>query len=219
MSPRLSREESKARTRARLIKAGATLFYMKGYAATSLEEIAEAAEVTKGAIYRHFASKEELFLALAEGQALELYMQIPGDESGSVPERLAALGRRAADVIFQGDRQGEAMTLEYLAACLRRPEMLQRHSDLIRRLIAKDGTLGEQLGLPLRADATVTDFELTVLAQAILDGLILYRFIFPDIVTKGTFAAAFQLLASAYEKTPSSKRGKGTAAREPSRTH
>ena len=56
---RLTRAESKERTRQRLLAEAQRLFRERGYAATSLEQIAEAAEVTKGAIYGHFASKEE----------------------------------------------------------------------------------------------------------------------------------------------------------------
>jgi len=63
---RLTREESKARTRAYLLEAAATLFTWKGYEGTSVEEIAEEAGYTKGALYTHFESKEDLFVALLE---------------------------------------------------------------------------------------------------------------------------------------------------------
>ena len=63
---RLTRAESKARTRQRLLDEAQRLFRERGYAATSLEQIAEAAEVTKGAIYGHFSSKEDLLLSAIE---------------------------------------------------------------------------------------------------------------------------------------------------------
>jgi AcrR family transcriptional regulator len=47
---RQTREASKAKTRQRLLDEAQRLFRDQGYAATSLEQIAEAAEVTKGAI-------------------------------------------------------------------------------------------------------------------------------------------------------------------------
>lgn len=64
--PRLTREESKARTRERLLAEAWRLFRERGYAATSLEQVAEAADVTKGAIYGHFDSKEDLLLGAIE---------------------------------------------------------------------------------------------------------------------------------------------------------
>ena len=63
---RVTRAESKERTRQRLLAEAQRLFRERGYAATSLEQIADAAEVTKGAIYGHFASKEDLMLSALE---------------------------------------------------------------------------------------------------------------------------------------------------------
>src|SRR4051794_11485941 len=48
---RLTREEKKAQTRERLIEAAARVFAEKGFAATSLDEVADAAGLTKGAVY------------------------------------------------------------------------------------------------------------------------------------------------------------------------
>src|SRR6056297_3619262 len=53
-------------TRALLVTAARRLFGQHGYAATSLQGIVAAAEVTKGAFYHHFASKQEIFLAVFE---------------------------------------------------------------------------------------------------------------------------------------------------------
>ena len=51
-------------TRRAVLAAARSAFGRKGYAQTSVEEIAEAARVTKGAVYHHFASKEALFRAV-----------------------------------------------------------------------------------------------------------------------------------------------------------
>jgi AcrR family transcriptional regulator len=51
-------------TRRAVLGAARTLFGSKGYAQTSVDEIAAAARVTKGAVYHHFASKEKLFRAV-----------------------------------------------------------------------------------------------------------------------------------------------------------
>jgi AcrR family transcriptional regulator len=50
--------------RAQLIGAAATAFVRAGYAATSLEDVAAEAGVTKVVIYRHFESKRDLYLAV-----------------------------------------------------------------------------------------------------------------------------------------------------------
>ena len=51
-------------TRDRILDAAEDVFYDKGYSNTTLNEIAEAASVTRGAIYWHFKNKEDLFLSL-----------------------------------------------------------------------------------------------------------------------------------------------------------
>jgi AcrR family transcriptional regulator len=53
-------------TRNALLDAARTLFGEHGYAATSLDEIARAAKVTKGALYHHYDGKQELFAAVYE---------------------------------------------------------------------------------------------------------------------------------------------------------
>jgi AcrR family transcriptional regulator len=53
-------------TRERIIKEATRLFARKGYFATSIADIATAVELTKGALYHHFESKEALFFAVLE---------------------------------------------------------------------------------------------------------------------------------------------------------
>jgi AcrR family transcriptional regulator len=53
-------------TRQALLQAARALFGERGYAATPLEEITSAANVTKGALYHHFDGKQELFAAVYE---------------------------------------------------------------------------------------------------------------------------------------------------------
>ncbi len=59
-------KEEAAVTRQTLIKAALKVFSEKGYGGTRLEEIADLAGVTRGAIYHHFGSKSELYLAVFE---------------------------------------------------------------------------------------------------------------------------------------------------------
>lgn len=61
---RLTRAEAKARTREQLLDAAARVFAQKGFAGASVEEIAESAGYSTGALYSNFAGKEQLFLEL-----------------------------------------------------------------------------------------------------------------------------------------------------------
>jgi AcrR family transcriptional regulator len=58
------RERQKAGRREGILKAAALLFRRDGFAATSIEQIAERAELSAGTVYNYFASKGDLLLAL-----------------------------------------------------------------------------------------------------------------------------------------------------------
>jgi AcrR family transcriptional regulator len=70
-------------TRTRLIRAARELFATRGYAAVGTEEIVARAEVTRGALYHHFADKRELFRAVHE--------QLEAELVGSIGERIAGI--------------------------------------------------------------------------------------------------------------------------------
>ncbi len=65
-APASLRAEQVAQTRAALVAAGRTLFGTKGFAATSVEDLARAARVTTGALYHHFPTKAAVFEAVFE---------------------------------------------------------------------------------------------------------------------------------------------------------
>lgn len=60
------RQQYSASTRRALVDAAAELFTENGYAATSLDTVVRAAEVTKGALYHHYSGKQALFEAVFE---------------------------------------------------------------------------------------------------------------------------------------------------------
>jgi len=62
---RRTKEEAEA-TRAKLLKTALSVFSAKGYAATTLDDVAKAAKVTRGAIYWHFKSKADLYNTLTQ---------------------------------------------------------------------------------------------------------------------------------------------------------
>jgi AcrR family transcriptional regulator len=89
-------------TRSALSAAARQLFTERGYAATSTTEIVERAGVTRGALYHHFAAKDELFRAVFE--------QLEGE----VTRRVAEEALTSADPLEQLRRGTRA----YLDACI-----------------------------------------------------------------------------------------------------
>ncbi|MGH9047071.1 MAG: TetR family transcriptional regulator [Acidimicrobiales bacterium] len=192
---RLTREESKARTRARLMEEARRLFRERGYAATSLEQIAESAEVTKGAIYGHFDSKEELFVSMVELTPTPDLSPLLADGSRPIPDRLAEFGRAVALDPASNEPSDLAITLEFVAALLRNPGALQRYGDDFRRRITELEGDDNDDDQPREG---VTPLEVWAIGQALFVGLHQYRFILPDVLTPDAFARAFGLLAGLF---------------------
>jgi TetR/AcrR family transcriptional regulator, transcriptional repressor for nem operon len=74
--PEAARQESKTK----LLDAALYVIRAKGYSATRVEDVCEAAGLTKGSFFHHFSSKEELALAAAEHFSLMaegLFAQAP----------------------------------------------------------------------------------------------------------------------------------------------
>jgi AcrR family transcriptional regulator len=190
----VTRAESKERTRQRLLAEAQRLFRERGYAATSLEQIAEAADVTKGAIYGHFASKEDLMLSALEAAPAPDYSTTLNDQSRPLRERLAEFGRAVAKE-DPGDTEELAMYLEFFAALLRAPDALQRYSSgRERRLQELADADSDELA------AGVTPVQAWAIGQAMLVGLQIYQRLAPRLVTAEVFARTFGLLAGFYQE-------------------
>ncbi len=92
-SRRLDYSES---TRSALVESAVELFTKRGYAGTSLDEIAKRARVTKGALYHHFSGKQALFEAAFETVESHVYDKLEKIMNGPQPAWERALtGLRA----------------------------------------------------------------------------------------------------------------------------
>ena len=89
------RERRKQQTRQRIIGAALDLFGQKGFKDTTVEEIAEAADVAKGTFFNYFATKEALLETIAEQRRQELEDFLASEEAAraSPVERIKLLLR------------------------------------------------------------------------------------------------------------------------------
>src|SRR6202035_5534006 len=92
---RPTRAEKQIQTRAQLIDAAARVFARRGFQAATVEEIAEHAGYSHGAVYSNFSGKEELFLAVFEQYMSQRIEEVAraSEAQGTFPER----ARAAAD--------------------------------------------------------------------------------------------------------------------------
>ena len=108
---RLRRDESQAQTREALMEAAGRLFDDRGFAATSIADIAEEAGYTTGALYSNFSSKDDLFFAVLERQ-LTMEMAALGEALSREPTmagRMQIVGRWYASQAGHGRRRTRAL--------------------------------------------------------------------------------------------------------------
>ena len=170
---KLTRERRRQQTRDVLIQAATEVFARRGYEGASLEEIADTAGFTRGAIYKHFAGKEELFFAVIEAsnqRVIEAFRAIAPASADSKEwdvARLADLWR--ASVTDYEDLL--ALGMEHQLYVLRNPSARRRavaHRRKNRELVtAFIEEVADRSGTPLRLPATT----LAAVILAAADGL------------------------------------------------
>ena len=182
-----TRERRLEHTRSLLLDAAEEVFAEKGFAPATLDDIAHAAGYTKGAIYKHFATKEELFLAVSDrywrryfdnfAEVMSSARQIGARELDGVAERWRQLSR---------DRGAEHAALghEFSLYLLRNPDARDRvaakRSDVVEAL-AKFIVEGiDRMGATLKIPALTFAQVLIATSDAVvlgseLDDIDLYR--------------------------------------------
>jgi AcrR family transcriptional regulator len=169
---RMTREQSKAHTRTRLLDAARSVFARGGFHGASVEEIASEAGFSTGALYSNFDGKEDLFLALMEREIAAHAREIAEavGARASVDERAKGGARQWMTMI---EREPELLLLfmEFWAYGVRdarvRPKVAARFAQvrkLLTRLIA-DGVREFDLELALPAE------QLAVAIDALADGI------------------------------------------------
>ncbi|MEU5463040.1 TetR/AcrR family transcriptional regulator [Streptomyces althioticus] len=95
-----------ARKHQAIVNAATTTFMAKGYAGTSMDDIAKLAAVSKQTVYKHFADKEKLFaeIVLATTERIEAMIDLVADipaDSDSLEEDLLRLARQFLTALTQ----------------------------------------------------------------------------------------------------------------------
>ena len=171
---RLTREESRARTRSLLVEAAGQVFAERGFTGASVEEIAGRAGYSRGAFYSNFESKEDLFLAVLDASIER--------EIASVTRELE--GRPSSEAFFEflrsrairRAREGREWALlwaEFWLHVVRHPELAPQLA--ARQRAARTAIAGiievefDQLGIELPLPAE----DLASVMLAVDDGLAL----------------------------------------------
>lgn len=125
--PRLTREESRQQTRSLLLDAAARTFAERGFHGTSVDQIAEAAGFTKGAVYANFGSKDELFLALLDRHTEQEVQAFTPQEGQTLDlETLIQVQEAAFVDATEDERRWSLLTLEFYLYAMRVPAVREK---------------------------------------------------------------------------------------------
>lgn len=207
---RLTRAEQQARTRARLIDAAAQVFAQRGYQAASVEEIAEEAGYSHGAVYSNFEGKADLFLAVFEDYMAERVRELAETQAALAEDApLEARARALADQWMDRlarDRESMTLHMEFIAHADRDPELARRfgtRSMAMREAVASYiAHYQQEAGLELAMG--VDDLALVLRALGI--GLAIESLVSSDTVRHDLYGDFVELLVSLQRERDSTKR-------------
>jgi AcrR family transcriptional regulator len=161
-------------TRRAVLAAARSLFGRKGYAETSVDQIADAARVTKGAVYHHFASKKALFRAVyTEVDAEAIARAVRTGDSREPPlDQLVAKVNAYLDAAL--DDEIRRITLidarSFIATSIAHGQIADLDPDVLTHLIGGLAWLGGML-VARASDPDVTRAALGKALDAMLRGL------------------------------------------------
>jgi AcrR family transcriptional regulator len=195
---RLTREEKRAMTREDVLEAAARTFPKRGYHAASVEEIAEEAGLSTGAVYSNFESKAELFLALYE-RYMERHVEslerlVSGGETPE--EQIAGAGRHWLDFVRR-DQDWLLLDVEFWAYAVRDPPVRDRYAAIYRRVRETATSLVDRATSSFGLELSASPEELGTMLNALATGLMIERLADPDRVSDDVFESGIGLLMRA----------------------
>lgn len=144
MPPSIQKDKNKHQARTeetqeKILDAAEAIFSEQGFEKTQLEEVAARAGYTRGAIYAHYASKEDLFLALMEHRVLTKFTAIRRliEAEPEVSKRPGIFKHWLATQL--SDHAWGTLMLEFKLYALRRPRSREKLQHMYDQLLRPSG--------------------------------------------------------------------------------
>lgn len=206
-SRRRRRAERRRETRLLLLQAAAQLFARHGYHGVSLDAVAEEAGFTKGAVYSHFSSKQDLLANL-----LELYCERQRSQIRSIlaePKPLDERIQQISALFFRSPEELEDWSLLFVELWLQamrepslRPRIEQIH-DWSRQSVAQ---MIDQEAQRLGVTLTVPADDLAEALLALGNGLMMQHLLAASDRTAQTYRSALRAMFRAATRSPDEER-------------
>ncbi len=181
-----SRQQLRTReTQKRLLDAAEEVFVRDGYEVAQLDAIAAAADRSKGAVYTHFTSKEDLFLVLFERRIKSFIEKLVSSLRKCTNREESFVAFRKFFVGLAKDKTWAVLTLEFKLYALRHPDSKDRLNKAFEMSkAANDPSVFMHLFGQLSGQQK-TDNALALASLApIISGLILESYFEPEILSE-----------------------------------
>ena len=200
-----TRRPGRATVRRRLLDAALEVFAERGFATATLDQVAEAAGLTKGAIYSNFASKDDLFFAMMKDQVpnrTEAVRTVLAASPASTASSASTDGQqtlhdigRLLTLAFTQEREWQLVFLDFWGRAVRDDDVRAQFVAHRRALRAAIADLVEQfLGrAPAQGEFTVDDIVTVVLALS--NGLAIEQYADPGTVSADLFGRVLAQLS------------------------
>jgi AcrR family transcriptional regulator len=184
---RLTREESRAQTRATLMAVGRQHFLRYGLGGAVAEKIAEDAGYSRGALYSNFDGKEELFLAVIreeQDRRMQAFHSMFKEEP-SAKERLKKMRDAIADVVTDPD--WIVLRAEFEAGALRNERIRQTFVEVHRQQVRDAGNLIRNLARSSEIHMSIKPNEFMMIILNLTHGLaVTQKILGAELSPKGT---------------------------------
>jgi AcrR family transcriptional regulator len=197
---RETRAEKQARTRAELVATATSVFAQRGYEGASVEEIAERAGYSHGAVYSNFAGKSDLFLAVFEEYMADRAQELAATQEGIDHDApLETRARALADQWmerFARDRESVLLHLEFLASSRREPELAERFGSRSASLREAVAAYIVRYQEEEEVEAPLPPADLALVLRALGIGLAIEALVSPEAVRDDLYGDFVELLVT-----------------------
>ncbi len=203
LKPKKRLRPTRAQTRQRLLQAAGEVFAQRGYDRASLDDVAAAAGLTKGAVYSSFAGKNDLFYALMRERIDErLTLVVEAMERQATVRDMTRDAGSALAQLMSSQRDWHLLFIEFWARAIRDPAL---HDELARERRSMRGLIAEFLearAAEAEVDLPAPAEQLAVAVLALSNGIAIEQLADPDTVDPSTFGVTLGLLLDSLAPWP-----------------
>lgn len=194
---------TREQTKASLIKAARQVFAERGYGHATIDEIADAAGLTKGAVYSNFGGKAELFYALMR-ERIEERLALAAEAAGAIHGDIDRVTMGVGDVLKElmiSQREWQIMYVEFWAAAAHDERLHESFALQRREARGRIGTVIEKLAEALGLETTMPSDEVAAIVLGLANGVAMEQIADPEQLDPELLTKALRMLFSGARAT------------------